>query len=126
MHLDTYEGYYYVNRSTSAMGSSQGRNLRRLHDVMEMEYFRLVKLPPVKPEIQRALAERCARQTHGFAYSRVILGVREQDRLLEEVVAALWSKRSMLSASMRISIGLLRYAPWLYGILVKVKNRKTG
>lgn len=126
VHLDTYEGYYYVNRSTSAMGSSQGRNLRRLHDVMEMEYYRLTKLPPVKPEIQHALAERCARQTHGFAYSRVVLGVRERDQLLEEVVTALWNRRGMLSASMRLCMGLLRYAPWLYGLLVKVKNRNTG
>lgn len=126
VHLDTYEGYYYVNRSTSAMGSSQGRNLRRLRDVMEMEYHRLTNLPPVKPEVQRAIAERCATQTHGFAYSRVILGVRERDALLEEVVRALWNMRSMLSASMGLSMGLLRFAPWLYGILVKIKNGNTG
>ena len=126
VHLDTYEGYYYVNRSTSAMGSSQGRNLRRLRDVMEMEYTRLTNLPLVKPETQRALAERCARQIHGFAYSRVILGVQERDALLKEAVTALWDKRNMLSGAMRLSIGLLRYAPWLYGLLVKVKNRNTG
>lgn len=126
VHLDIYEGYYYVNRSSSAMGSSQGRNLRRLHDVMEMEYYRLTNLPPVKPEIQHALAERCAKQTHSFAYSRVVLGVQERDALLEEVIENLWDRHSMLSVSMQLSMGLLRYAPWLYGLLVKIKNRNTG
>lgn len=124
IHLDLYEGYYYVYRPTGAMAAAQGRNLIRRRNDLELDFYRLTKLPPVQDSIRSALAERCARQLHNYAYSRVVMGVQQQDKLLQEALQVVLHEK--LSAPMRRNMILLAKLPWLYGLLVKVKNRGTG
>ena len=121
LHLNLYEGYYYVNRSTSAMSAAQGRNLTRMHDEMEMDYYRLRNLPEVRDEIRSAMVEKCARRIHGFAYSQAVLGVWGQDALREEALGAVLRENCRLSSGMRTNMFLLAYMPWLYRFLVTLK-----
>lgn len=122
VYLDLYEGYYYVNRSTSAMAVAKGRNLRRLRDEMEMDYYRLCNLPDVHDSIRCAMVEKCASRVHGYAYSRVLLNVREPDALLDAALAVVMKEKERLSAGMRRNMFLLARTPWLYRLLVKVRN----
>lgn len=122
VHLDLYEGYYYVNRSTSVMAVAQGRNLKRLHDEMEMDYYRLRNLPDVCDEIRSAMVEQCAGRVHSFAYSRVLLNAWNQDALLDAALLAIMQEKDRLSPGMRRNMTLLARAPWLYRLLVKARN----
>ena len=70
------------------MAVAQGRNLKRLHDEMEMDYYRLRNLPEVCDEIRSAMVERCAGRAHSFAYRQLLLNSWQQDALLDEVLLA--------------------------------------
>lgn len=122
VHLDLYEGYYYVNRSTSAMAVARGRNLRRLHDEMEMDYYRLCNLPDVCEKTRSAMVEYCARRVHGFAYAQVLLNTWGPDALRDAALMAVMQERKRLSPGMRRNILLLARTPWLYRALVKLRN----
>lgn len=122
VHLDLYEGYYYVNRSTSAMAVAQGRNLKRLHDELEMDYYRLRNLPDVCEKTRSAMVENCARRVHGFAYAQVLLNGLEPDELRDAALMAVVKEKELLSSGMRRNILLLARTPWLYRFLVKVRN----
>ncbi len=124
VHLSLYEGYYYVDRSTSAMATARGRNLRRLHDEMEMDYRRLLMMPAVCDEIRSGIAERCAQRIHSYSYSQVVLGAWARDALREEILQFVMQEKGRLSSATRRNMTLLQKTPWLYRTLVAWKARK--
>ncbi len=125
VHLDTYEGYYYVNRSTSAMNVGRRRNLTQLRNELELDFYRWSNLPEVDAQTRTILLERCAQRIHNYAYTRAAMNVQERDDFLEETLQIIMEKRSSLSAQMRRNMLLLSRTPWLYRLLVKLKDREA-
>lgn len=126
VRLDTYEGYYYVNRSTSVMNVGRTRNLTQLRNELELDFYRWSNLPVADEQTKTVFLNRCAHRIHNYAYTRAAMDVREADELLQETLQAVLNYRSSLSAEAQRNMLLLSRAPWLYRMLVKLKNRKEN
>ena len=125
VHLDTYEGYYYVNRSTSVMNVGRRRNLTQLRNELELDFYRWSNLPQVDVQTNTILLDRCAQRIHNYAYTRAAMNVKEKDDLLEETLQVVIDRCDNLSAQMRRNMILLKRIPWLYRLVAKLKDRKA-
>ncbi len=123
--VSSYAGYYYIQRSGSAVGRAEAWDMeqvlkRRSDHLLLCEIF-CERLPHVGEAGQRAILAYCAGALNELTYAaahsprrELRIGLREQ---LMPRLTFLWSKRSLLSAKYYIYILIYTKIPWLYSIL---------
>ena len=126
VYLDTYEGYYYISRGTSAMAAGRDLNEARQKSELEMEYHIWTNLPPVGQKSRGRLLNRLARRTHSLAYTAAALGTKAHDGLLHDALTEVLGSKDLLSSQMKLYIYLYAYLPPVYRAMARIKSKKLG
>lgn len=126
VHLDEYEGYYYVRNESSATLRKGMLSIARTLDELAMHEYKLTNLPEFAKKLQPGYWGLYAQGLHLLARAVVVSGdPQERKARRPELCRKIDSVLSMpegVSLRMKLYLRLYRYAPWLYRMLLKVKS----
>lgn len=129
VYLDDFKGYYYIRNESSATLSSGTLNLKRNRDELQMQRYKLDHLPQSVHSLYPRYYDRYAMSVCVLAKTATLLSDRSQRKgarkaILAEIQAALQGKQ-WISKRNRIYLALYRYLPWLYRILLLIKEGRS-
>lgn len=126
VYLDPYKGYYYVRNEDSATMRKGMLSIARTSDELAMHEYKLTNLPEFAKELQPGYRGLYAQGLHLLARAVVVSGDPQErksrrPKLCEKIDAVL-SQPEGVSLRMKLYLRLYRYAPWLYRMLLRIKN----
>ncbi len=121
--VNTYCGYLYLQRQTSAIHTQETPQTARAFDRMYVHAHRYLNLPIKMQELQKRFLNRYAQAVHNAAYASTLSDNRLANReALLKHINNIRPNLHMLSGKLRFYILLYAKAPRLYGALIRLKN----
>ena len=124
VHQDTYQGYYYVRNESSATLSRNANNVYRCENEMKMCQYKLQNLPEDVAHLKNGFWALYGHSIHNVARALVLSGTPEERKTFRKDLLARireCNRESKLPLRTRVFLGLYRYLPWVYNVLLTAK-----
>ena len=131
VYQDTYQGYYYVRNESSATLTRNASNVYRCENEMKMYEYKLRNLPQDVQHLKDGFLEMYAHGIHNLARALALTGTKQENkRFRKELLPRIrecFREAGSLSLQTKVFLGLYRYLPRLYQLLIcaKVKARSN-
>ena len=124
VHLDTYQGYYYVRNESSATLSRNANNVYRCENEMKMCAYKLRNLPEDAAYLKNGFLALYGHSIHNMARALALSGTPEERKTFRKDLLARireCNRQGNLPIRTRVFLGLYQYLPGVYNALLTAK-----
>lgn len=129
VYQDTYQGYFYVRNESSATLTRNASNVYRCDNEMKMYGYKLQNLPQDVQHLKSGFLEMYAHGIHNLARALALTGTKQEKKEFRKEllprIRECFREGGCLSVRTKVFLGLYRYLPLVYNLLIcaKVKAR---
>ena len=124
VHLDTYQGYYYVRNESSATLTRNASNVYRCENEMKMFEYKLRNLPEDVQHLKDGFWQMYAHGIHNLARALALTGTEQERKTFRKDLLARireCNRQGNLSIRTWVFLGLYQYLPGVYNALLSAK-----